>query len=130
MTPEQFQQYLAQDPYLSQTITRAARAGQRGRTFGVVTEAALIALMFPLVRYLLQDIGLPWLLELRRYSELQRQRLHAWIDSRHQEHGLDPDAAEAASDALLNELEQTTDERARASWQQLAELINHKEDEK
>ena len=85
--------------------------------------------MFPIIRYVLHDIGLPWLSELRRYSELQRRRVHDWIDSQYQPHGFDPDQAEAASDALLDELEQTTDERARASWQQLAALIESKEDD-
>jgi hypothetical protein len=63
---------------------------------------------------------------LRRYSELQRQRVHDWIDTHYGQHDFDPDEAEAASDALLDELEQTTDERARASWQQLAALIEPK----
>jgi hypothetical protein len=123
MTPDEFQQHLENDPYLSQVVGQAARAGQRSRTFGVLTEAAVVTLMFPIVQYVLCEIGLPWLFELRRFSELQRQRVHRWIDSQYQKHGFDPDEAEAASDALLDELEQTTDERARASWQQLATLI-------
>ena len=126
MTPEQFQQHLDNDPYLSRVVGQAARAGQRGRTFGILTEAAVVALMFPIIRYVLYEIGLPWLSELRRYSELQRQRVHDWIDTQYQRQGFDPDEAEAASDALLDELDQTTDERARASWQQLAALIEPK----
>jgi hypothetical protein len=129
MTPKEFQRHLDDDPYLSRVVGEAARAGQQVRTFGILTEAAVVALMFPIVRYVLYAIGLPWLSELRRYSELQRQRVHDWIDTRYQQHGFDPDQAEAASTALLDELEQTTDQRARTSWQQLAALIEAKGDD-
>ena len=67
--------------------------------------------MFPIIRYVLYEIGLPWLSELRQYSELQRQRVYDWIDTQYQQHGFDPDEAEAASDALLDELEQTPTSR-------------------
>jgi hypothetical protein len=123
MTPDEFQLQVESDPHLKRTIENAARAGRRGQTFGGLTTAAIVVLMFPLVRYVLRDIGLPWLHELRRYSELQRQRVHQWIDEQHKDYGFDPDEAEAASDALLEELEQTTDAGARDSWQRLAESI-------
>ena len=123
MTPDEFQQQVATDPHVRQTIEHAARAARRGRSFGGVTEVAIVVLMFPIVRYVLREIGLPWLHELRRYSELQRQRVHRWIDEEYEDYGFDPDEAEAASDALLDQLEQTTDAGARESWQQLATLI-------
>ena len=128
MTSDEFQQQLDHDPYLSRVVGQAARAGQRGQTYGLLTEAAVITLMFPIVRYLLHDIGLPWLSELRRYSELQRRRVHDWIDTQYQQYGFDPDQAEAAGDALLDQLEQTTDQRDRASWQQLAALIKQQQE--
>ena len=59
---------------------------------------------------------------MKRYSELQRQKLHQWIDKKYREEGFDPDAAEAAGDKLLDELEQTTDAAARDAWQRLTQL--------
>ena len=60
---------------------------------------------------------------MKRYSELQQQKFHAWIDDKYREEGFDPDAAEAAGDALLEELEQTTDTAARDAWERFTELI-------
>ena len=127
MTPDEFQQLVASDPYLSRAIGAAAGAGRKTTRFGGVTEAALVVLMFPLVQFVLREIGLPWLHELRRFSELQRQRVHDWIDDQHHHHGFDPDEAEAASDALLAELERATDRPARSAWERLAGLIGPKE---
>ena len=84
--------------------------------FGVGVDAAVVALMFPIVRFIVVQIGLPWLYELKRYSELQREKVHRWIDEQSRVEGIDPDAAEAASEALCKELEQTTGASARASW--------------
>jgi len=63
----------------------------------VVVEAAVVALMFPIVQYIVVQIGLPWLHELKRYSEVQRQKVHEWIDEQSRAEGLDPDAVEAAA---------------------------------
>ena len=122
MDRNEFAAAIAADPNLSVPIERAAQAARPG-TYTVVAEAAVVALMFPVVRYIVVAIGLPWLHELKRYSDLQRQKIHRWIDEQYRIEGLDPDAAEAASDALCRELEQTTDTSARASWERLAELL-------
>jgi len=108
-------------------MRRASSAGGP-KQFGVITEAAVVALMFPLVKYVLTHIGLPWLHELKRISELQRQKLHQWIDQRYREEGFDPDAAEAAGDALCDELQATTDAEARGAWQRLLELFQTPEE--
>jgi hypothetical protein len=120
---------IAADPNLSEPIARAGQAARPGTQFTVVAEAAVVALMFPIVKYIVVQIGLPWLYELKRYSELQRQTVHQWIDERSRAEGLDPDAAEAASEALCRELEQTTSASARASWQRLADLLKAGKDE-
>jgi len=122
MTPDEFQRIVTQDPSLCDTLARAARAAAP-KQFSVITEAALVALMFPIVKYVLVHVGLPWLLELKRYSEVHRQKFHAWIDRRYREEGLDPDAAEAAGDALCRELEATTAADARAAWERMALLL-------
>ncbi len=127
MNRQQFQAAVAGDAHLREVMQRAAQAG-RPPQFALVTEAAVVALMFPLARYVLRSFVLPWLHELKRYSELQRQKFHAWIDEKYREEGFDPDAAEAAGDALMQELEQTTDADARSSWERLRELIGDSSD--
>ena len=114
MDRNEFAAMIAADPNLKGPIERAGKAAQPRTQFTVVAEAAVVALMFPIVRYIVVQIGLPWLYELKRYSELRRQKVHEWIDERSRAEGLDPDAAEAASEALCKELEQTTDASARA----------------
>ena len=70
-----------------------------------------------------EQYGLPWLNELRRYSELHRRRFHDWIDANYRKHDLDPDAAEAAGEKLLDDLQAVTDADARKAWQRLADLM-------
>jgi hypothetical protein len=125
----EFAAAIAADPNLKEPIERAGKTA-RPPQFGMVAEAAVVALMFPVVRYMVVQIGLPWLYELKRYSELQRQKVHRWIDERARAEGIDPDAAEAASEALCKELEQTTGASARASWEHLAELMKSGADDK
>ena len=125
MTSDECQRLVTQDPNLSGPLERAARAAAK-RQFSAITEVAVVALMFPIVNYVLLHIGLPWLSEVKRYSELYRQKFHAWIDSCYREKGLDPDAAEAAGEALCRELEVTTAADARASWERLASLVREK----
>lgn len=122
MTHPRFSQLLADDPHLASPIRRAAQAGRPAR-YSVLTEAAVVALMFPIVKHVLTTIGLPWLHELRRYSELQRRKLHEWIDTECRKERIDPDAAEAASNALCEELERITDASARASWESLRDVL-------
>lgn len=122
MDREEFEQFVLGDAQLAGPIRRVASAGGP-KTFGLITEAAVVALMFPLVKYVLTHIGLPWLHELKRISELKRQKLHRWIDERYRQEGFDPEAAEAAGDALCDELQSTTDAEARSAWQRLLELI-------
>ena len=120
MTHEEFEQLILADPQLADPILAAANASGH-KKFSPLTEAALIAFMFPVLRYLLTRIGLPWLSEFGRYSELQRRRLHQWIDDRYRDEGFDPEQAEAVSDALIERLEATTDRSARDAWQALAD---------
>lgn len=122
MTREEFERMVLADPQLAKPIQESSQTA-RANQFGVLTEAAVIGLMFPIVQYLLTRIGLPWLSELGRYSELQRQRVHQWIDDKHRDEGLDPEQAEAASDALIERLESTTDRSARSTWERLAGLL-------
>jgi hypothetical protein len=122
MDCNEFSAFIAADPNLKGPIERAGKLG-RPEQFAMVTEVAVVTLMFPIVRYILLHISLPWLNELKRYSELQREKVHRWIDERSRAEGIDPDAAEAASEALIRELERTTGASARASWERLAKFM-------
>jgi hypothetical protein len=123
MTAEEFRGIVEADGNPSGPVHRAARAGKPPEQFGPITEVAVVALMFPIVRYVLSEIGLPWLHELRRWSELWRQKFHRWIDEQHRKEGFDPDAAEAAGEALREELQRTTDSAARQAWERLREMM-------
>jgi len=107
------------DAAIRRPLERMVRASVP-RQSGMITEAAVVTLMFPIVRFLFTRIGPPWLMELGRYSELQRRRVHQWIDDCYRSEGFDPEQAEAVSDALMEHLESTTDESARNAWQGLA----------
>ena len=127
MTKDEFQQLLEQDPALRGPISAAARAGGGPGTrsaFGVgVTEAAVVALMFPVASYIVREIGLPWLYEAKRYTEIWRLKFHDWIDGKYGEHGLDPDQAEAAGEALRKQLEEITGADDKASWERFLDLL-------
>lgn len=126
MTDDEFLTFVADHPVLRDPLGRAFTAGTRTRSsFAVdpVSAAALVAL-FPVVHFVVTRIGLPWLYEASRYSELWRLKFGSWIDNEYQRHGFEPDAAEAAGEALRRELEQTLDVGARAIWERLAEVLN------
>jgi hypothetical protein len=123
MTREEFKRLVLADPHLAEPIRKSAQSA-RAKQFSVLTEAAVFALMFPIARFLLTRIGLPWLSELGRYSELQRRRVHEWIDDKHRDEGVNPEQAEAASDALIERLESTADRSARSDWERLAGLLS------
>ena len=119
MTREEFQTIISQDPALAGPLKKAAGAVQSQR-FGILGEAALIAFMLPIARFILKDIGLPWLCDAGRYAKLWQLKFERWVDTQYQKHGFDPDKAETAGNALRKELEQITDKAARASWEQVS----------
>ena len=127
MNHDQFSEIVFADPNLAEPVRQAARAG-RPQQFGPLVDAAVVVLMFPIARYILASFALPWLHELKRYSELERRKIHEWIDEKYREEGFDPDAAEAASNALCDQLEQTTDADARLAWERLREMVRRNDD--
>ena len=128
MTIEEFQEIISQDPALEEPLRNAAKSIP-GRQFGLVTTGAAIAILFPVAVFMVRNIGLPWLHEASRYSELWRQKFHNWIDTKYREHGFDPDEVEAAGEALRSELEQITDASAQKAWERFAHLIKKSEEE-
>ena len=124
MTQEEFEKLISEDPALVAPMRKAAAAISHKRmTFAATTELAAIAVVFPIVIFVVKEIGLPWLYEAKRYSELWRLQFHKWIDEQYRGHGLDPDATEAAGNALRRELEAITETKARKSWERFATLL-------
>ena len=132
---EEFESIVQGEPGLEGAIQRAAAAGQQagkgnGEKFGVVTAAAGMAglvLIFPIVKRVVYRIGLPWLATVERYSELWRFEAEKWIDGEYVKRGVDPSVVQAASDALLNELERTMESASRDAWERLMEIMSKDE---
>ena len=122
MQSQAFEAFLSEHSEVLATLQRAAQAAP-AKDFSTAIDMATLVLLFPLVRFLLMDIGLPWLVTLKRYSEVQRRRVEDWIDQHARSHGLDPDAIEAASRELMQELEQTKGADARTQWELLADRL-------
>lgn len=131
MTKEEFERLISQDPALATPIHNAAAAiSPPRRAFGGATELAAIAVLFPVAVYVIKHIGLPWLYEAKRYSEVWRQKFHNWIDKQYRKQGFDPDTAEAVGEALRLELEKITDAGAKKSWEDFAELLRQEKPDK
>jgi hypothetical protein len=86
-------------------------------------EMAAVVALFPLVAFMVVNIGLPWLHETARYSELWQQKFNNWVDVQNRCRNMDPEALEAAGEALRKELEAVTENDAKKSWERLAELL-------
>ncbi|MCP4701850.1 MAG: hypothetical protein GY862_34065 [Gammaproteobacteria bacterium] len=123
MNQTEFDAFMEQNQAVKIVLLESARASG-GKQYSVSAgEAVLLVLMFPLARFILVEIGLPWLHEAKRYSELWRQRMHQWIDAEYEKQGFDPDRAEKAAEKLREKLESTTDTGTRALWEKLAKLL-------
>jgi hypothetical protein len=122
MQAQVFQEFLSDHQQVRDALQRASEAAP-AKSFGLVTDMAALVLLFPVVRFIVIDIGLPWLTTLKKYSEVERRRVEAWIDRHAQDHGLDPDELEVTSRKLMQELEQTNGVDARGQWQRLQELL-------
>jgi hypothetical protein len=122
MQPQAFEAFLSDNDEVRGAMQRAAQAAP-AKGYSTVVDMAALVLLFPLVRFVLMEIGLPWLATLRKYSDVQRRRVEDWIDAHAESHGLDPDAVEAESRQLLKELEQTTGADARGQWERLGGLL-------
>ena len=81
-------------------------------------------MMYPVVRFVIKEIGLPWLVDVGRYAKLWQERFHKWVDEEYEKHGLDPDSAEAKGEALRKELETVTDKATQEEWEDLSDQID------
>ncbi|MDP2898780.1 MAG: hypothetical protein Q8Q12_19760 [bacterium] len=130
MTFDEFRGFVEAEPRLAGSLKRAAAAAQapaQTKSFDFFSTMALttvLIMFFPIVNRILRRIGLPWLSSLERYSELWRMEFDWWVDKRYKKRGFDPVAAKAASEALAEELQKTTDAQARTAWERLVALLS------
>jgi len=125
MNIDDFNDLMQQEPHITRSLENAAwHMQEKESTRGIdpVTVTALV-LFFPVIREVLRRVGLPWVVTLGNYSELWRQKAEAWIQDKWKEEGFDPVAMRAAHEALLQELEKTTDPKAMAAWERLMDIL-------
>jgi hypothetical protein len=125
ITPRQFADLVSRDPALEATLCPAADEipDRPQSACGAPLEMAAVVALFPLVVFLVKNIGLPWLYEAARFSELWRQKFHDWLDEQCRRYNMDPEALQAAGEALRKELEALTEKDVKKSWERLAELL-------
>lgn len=86
-------------------------------------------IFFPIVKRIVYRIGLPWVKTAERYSELWRHEVERWLDEEDERRGFDPAVSKAASEALLSELEETTEKDSREAWERLMAIMRKDEQE-
>ena len=82
-----------------------------------------ILLLYPMLRFLFKEFGLPWLAAAKSYSDLQVQRLQQWVNAEYQRLGIDPSRALAASKRLVDEIEAVSDQESKKSWETLKDIL-------
>lgn len=122
MTEAAFYNFIEREPLVREAIRRALAQPSR-ESFSLVTDVALMALVYPVISAIIHRIGLPWLDTARRYSELWRNRVDGKLDDEYRRRGIDPVQARRVADAIRQEWESTANLQARAVWERLAALI-------
>jgi hypothetical protein len=125
LTPKEFADLVSDDPALETPLFSAAEQipGWFPVTGDTQLEMAVIVALFPLVAFVVLNIGLPWLHEAKRYSNLWRQKFHTWADEQYRRRKMDPEALQAAGEALRKGLEAVTEKDVKKSWEHLAEML-------
>lgn len=122
MTRQEFADWLETKPSLKKQVRSSAEAIPPN-TIGLTGEMGddlVVSLMFPIVSYVLKEIGLPWHYETRTFADLWRDKYRPWIDDQLEEQGMHPYAVESAGTELRHQLETLTDIDARRLWEELA----------
>ncbi|MBL7181219.1 MAG: hypothetical protein ABIK98_12630 [Pseudomonadota bacterium] len=125
MNIDEFNRLIQQEPEIAQSLENAAwhiQAKESTRSLDPITVTALV-LFFPVISAIVRRVGLPWVVTLGNYSELWRQKAEAWIQSKMKAEDFDPAAIRAAHEALLQELEKTTDPKTMAAWERLLGIL-------
>jgi hypothetical protein len=125
MTRQEFEQWLAGEPNIWNTIRESAgkippnTVGAEGE----LTDDVILAVMHPVVSFVLTEIGLPWRHEPREYADLWRQKFRSWLAAESDDLNLHPYAIESAGTELRGRLGDLSDKSERASWERLAEAL-------
>jgi hypothetical protein len=124
MTPEEFEQLVAQKSDVSQILNQVAGTANTSATMSLGgTEIIFLSIVLPITHYIIKEIGLPWLSEVKNYSELWRSKVNLWIDEQYRQQGIDQNQAKIVGEELRKQLEATTDPQLRSSWEKLFELV-------
>ena len=120
------------DPALAapvrQMLLAAKPPGPRLRGSSDITLGfAAFAAGYPVLRFVVREIGLPWLHEANRYSEMWRIKVDSWVDGQYRSHGIDVKEAQAMTAALRRELERINAPSGRQAWQKLAAIIEEQD---
>ena len=127
MNIDEFSQLIYNEPEITRSLDNAAwhvQVKQSTRAIDPITVSAVV-LLFPVVNEIVRRVGLPWVRTLSNYSELWRQKAEAWIESKMKEEDFDPATIRAAHEALLKELEETTDPQTKAAWERLMGVMKN-----
>jgi hypothetical protein len=125
MTPSEFEQYVNANPALRASLQSVA-ADLKPRVRGVFTspmEIAGLALLFPLVSFIIKKIGLPWLISASKFSELWRLKFDNWVDEQVRKHGATPEQLTAAGEKIRTDLESLSNGDVKQVWEALAERL-------
>lgn len=125
LTPWEFAELVSNNPALEDPLRSAAKEipDRFPNLDDEPLEMTAVVALFPLVAFAVMNIGLPWLHEAVRYSELWQQKFYIWVDEQYRRYKMDPEALEAAGVALRKELEAVTEKEVKKSWERLAELL-------
>ncbi len=129
MTFDEFQAIVNEEPGLSAALDRTAKAAfkdaPRTRQFGpvlVTAGMAAVVILFPIVNEFVRRVGLPWVKTVANYSEFWRSEFERWLDQRYKDANIDRAKAEAAGQALLQELQATADANVQRAWERLVQV--------
>lgn len=125
MNRDEFKEWLEEQPAIFKQVKDSA-ANIPPNVLGEsdqLEDDVVIALMFPVVSFVLNEIGLPWNSDAKGYADLWRLKYRRWIDEQTDELDLHPYAVEAAGTELRRQLAATTDAAMRSSWEQLSGLL-------
>lgn len=126
MTLQEFRNWLAKESgveSLLHSATRVVPPNTLGESAELDTETS-IALMFPIVKFVLVDIGLPWQTDKRTFADNWREKFRPWIDQQLEQQSMHPYAVEAAGTEFRRLLSELRDSELKASFENLAGLLN------
>lgn len=129
MKQEEFKNIVEERPAVLKTLQRVAISSNPTPSMAVgVDDVILLSIVLPLTSYLVREIGFPWLSEVRKYSELWRLKVDAWIDEQYKQNGIDKDQAKLVGQALKEELENIKSTEDREVWKEVLKLLQSDND--